>query len=226
MKVAIIGAGNVGRALGTSIAAAGNDVIFASTGGSATAAAESVGSRARAAGSPADAAAAADVVILAVPYSAAQNVADQIAGRVAGKIVVDATNPLAPDMSGLATGHGTSGAETVAARLPDAIVVKAFNTIFATVQANPRAHVDRVDALFATDDAVTREAVATLIESMGFRPVWVGGLARARELEAMAFLNITLQMATGGNWATSYKLVGAPVGALDHRVPVGTATKK
>jgi len=224
MKVAIIGAGTVGKALGRSIAASGGDVVFASTGNSAVAAAESIGARARAVSGIAEAALGADVVVLAIPYTAARNVAEGLAGRVAGKIVIDVTNPLAPDMSGLATEPGRSAAENIALWLPGAVVVKAFNTLFASVQANPKAQGNLVDALFATDDPVAREVVAGLIESMGFRPVWVGGLARARELEAMAFLNIALQMATTGNWSTTFKLVGAPAGALDHRVPIGTGS--
>lgn len=216
MKVAIIGAGNVGKALGTSIAKGGHEVVFASRGDSARTAAKEIGPKASAAG-VVDAASDSEIVILAIPYTAAEEVASEIAKAVAGKIVIDATNPLAPDMSGLATETGTSAAENVAGWLPGATVVKAFNTLFASVQGNPKIHSEQLDALFATDDEAARETVAALVEAMGFRPVWVGGLSRARQLEAMAFLNIALQVATGGYWTTSYKLVAAPAAALEHR---------
>jgi len=220
MKVAIIGAGNVGKALGTSIGKAGHDVIFASTGDSAKAAAAQVGEKAGTA-SPRDAVAQADIVILATPYTATRDVASEIEGAVADKIVIDATNPVAPDMSGLATERGTSAAENIGRWMPGASMVKAFNTMFATNMGNPTGLGEQVDALFATDDENARERVATLLSDMGFRPVWVGGLARARELESMAFLNILLQVSTGGYWNTAYKLMAPPAAALEHRVAAG-----
>jgi predicted dinucleotide-binding enzyme len=212
MKVAIIGAGNVGKALGRSIGAAGHDVVLASTGESAKAAAKEIGGAATAA-TVMDAVRGADLVVFAVPYPAA------------GKIVIDATNPVAPGMSGLATAPGTSAAEEIARWLPDAAVVKAFNTLFASVQGDPDTHGERLDALFATDDPRARETVGALLEAMGFRPVWVGGLARARQLEELGFLNISLQLAAGGAWNTTFRLVGVPAAALEHRVPADAARK-
>ena len=131
MKVAIIGAGNVGKALGTAIARAGHDVTIAAKHPEhARAAAEEIG----ATPAPTSAAAAgdADVVILAIPFvGAGEEVAREIRDAVAGKTVVDVTNPMKPDFSGLAT-EGSSAAEEFQRRLPEAHVVKAFNTIFAT----------------------------------------------------------------------------------------------
>ena len=80
--------------------------------------------------------------------------------------------------------------------LPDAKVVKAFNTLFATNTANPAAHGTQLDSLFATDDEAAKDAVCGLSGSIGFRPVHVGPLAASRELEAMAWLNIRMQMLT------------------------------
>ncbi len=216
MKVAIIGAGNVGKGLGKSIKGAGHDVIFASRGESARTAAQSTGGTS---GSVRDAAEQADIVILAIPYGAASDVATEIQSVVSGKVVIDVTNPLSADGSGLATEPGTSAAEQIARWLPGARVVKAFNTMFAAVHGNPKAHGQQLDGLFATDDEVAREKVAQLLTSMGFRPVWVGPLSRARELEAMGYLNIALQMATNGDWQATFTLVGAPKGALEHRAP-------
>jgi NADPH-dependent F420 reductase len=224
MKVAIIGAGNVGKALGRSIGAAGHDVVLASTGESAKAAAKEIGGAATAA-TVMDAVRGADLVVFAVPYPAAGKIASTIASEVKDKVVIDATNPVAPGMSGLATAPGTSAAEEIARWLPDAAVVKAFNTLFASVQGDPDTHGERLDALFATDDPRARETVGALLEAMGFRPVWVGGLARARQLEELGFLNISLQLAAGGAWNTTFRLVGVPAAALEHRVPADAARK-
>ena len=211
MKVAIIGTGNVGRALGTSLARAGHDVTFAARDAAkARLVAAELG--AWAAASAGDAVDAADVVVLAVPYAALGALAGEIRDRVAGKVVVDATNPIKADYSGPALATG-SGAEHVAALLPGARVAKAFNTLFASIQADPGTLDTPLDALYATDDDAARTTLAELLRSVGFRPVHVGALSAARELEALAWLNIRLQMTTGGDWRSSFILVGAPSAA-------------
>ncbi len=202
MKVAIIGAGNVGKALATSITRAGHEVtLSASTPESARQAADEVG--ARAASSNVDATRDAEVVILAVPYVAAgEEVAQDIRDAVAGKTVVDVTNPLKPDFSGLAT-EGSSAAEEFQKQLPAASVIKAFNTIFASNQANPS--VD-IDGFVAGDDDKAKQRVITLIESIGFSPVDVGPLSAARHLEGMAYINIGLNAQNGWSWTSAWKL--------------------
>jgi len=121
---------------------------------------------------------------------------------------------LTPDYSGLTTAGGPSGAERLAGLLPGAHVVKAFNTLFATVQADPGTLGSTVDALIAADDDAAAETVGALASSIGFRPVVVGPLAAARELEGLAFLNIRLQLLAGGAWQTSVVLVAPPQAAL------------
>lgn len=202
MKVAIIGAGNVGKALATSISRAGHEVtISASTPESALEAADAVG--VTAAESNVDAAQQAGVIILAVPYvGAGPEVAQEIRDAVAGKTVVDATNPLKPDYSGLAT-SGTSAAEEFQKLLPDARVVKAFNTIFAANQASPS---PEVDAYVAGDDGEAKQQVIGLAESLGFTPLDVGPLSAARTLEGMAYVNIGLNAANGWSWTSAWKL--------------------
>lgn len=202
MKVAIIGAGNVGKALATSITRAGHEVtLSASTPESARQAADEVG--ARAASSNVDATRDAEVVILAVPYVAAgEDVAQDIRDAVAGKTVVDVTNPLKPDFSGLAT-EGSSAAEEFQKQLPAASVIKAFNTIFASHQANPSAD---IDGFVAGDDDKAKQRVITLIESIGFSPVDVGPLSAARHLEGMAYINIGLNAQNGWSWTSAWKL--------------------
>lgn len=213
MKIAIIGTGNVGTALGTSLVRAGHSVtLTGQDAAKATAAAALIGAQAGA--SLASAVEAAEVVVLAVPYASVEAVAADIAPVVSGKVVIDATNPLKADYSGLATEGGPSGAERIAALLPTSRVVKAFNTLFASIQGNPDVHGQVVDALLAGDDVAAKAVVASLIKSIGLRPVDAGSLSGARELEALAWLNISLQMRTGGSWNSSFVLVGAPDKAI------------
>ena len=201
MKVAIIGAGNVGKALATSITRAGHEVtITAQHHENARTAADQVGA------TPADDNATAiidaDVVVLAVPYTAAVGeVADEIRDRVAGKAIIDVSNPIKPDFSGLAT--STSAAEELQEQLPEASVIKAFNTIFATNQANPS---PEIDGYVAGDDGEAKRQVISLVESMGFAPVDVGPLSAARYLEGMAFINIGLNAANGWSWTSAWRL--------------------
>jgi 8-hydroxy-5-deazaflavin:NADPH oxidoreductase len=213
MKIAIIGSGNVGKALGSSLVRSGNEVVFAATShDKAKAAAEAEGGKA--ATSAREAAAGAEVIVLAVPYVAAgKKVADEIAAVVKGKVVIDVTNPIGPGGT-LVTADGPSGAENFAAWMPGASIVKAFNTLFNGIQRDPKAHGVELDALYATDDAKAGATVARLARGMGFRPIAVGPLARARELEGMAFLNIKLQIASGGSWKSVYALLGAPDAAV------------
>lgn len=213
MKVAIIGTGNVGSALGTSLVKAGHSVAVATNDPdrAGTAAARIGASLAR---SPLEAAAEAEVVVLAVPWSAAEDVARGIAEATRGKVVIDASNPLRPDYSGLATADGPSGGERIAAIMPGAHLVKAFNTVFAGVQSSPASLGTTLDALFATDDDGAAAIFRALATSIGFRPVRVGPLAAAAELEAMAWLNIRLQMLNGGEWRTSFVLVNPPETAV------------
>jgi predicted dinucleotide-binding enzyme len=211
VKISIIGSGNIGKALGASAVRAGHDVAITSRG-STNAAATATEIGARQVESVIDAVRESDILVLAVPATAAQDVAREIAPVAKGKVVIDVTNPLKPDMSGLFT-DGTSMAEQLATILPDAYVVKGFNTLFGSVQANPQTHGTTVDALFATDDDTARDTFAALATSLGFRPVHVGPLAAARELEAMALLNIRLQIVSNGYWQSSFVLVGAPEAA-------------
>jgi NADPH-dependent F420 reductase len=213
--IAIIGTGNVGNAIGSSAAKAGYDVVF--TGRDADKARTvAAAAGARTAVTPREAVAGADIVVLAVPYTAVAEIAAEIAPVAAGKIVIDPTNPLKPDYSGLSIGGDTSGAEELARLLPDSKVVKAFNTVFAGNAANPQALGFQLDSLFATDDESAKDAVCGLSGSIGFRPIHVGPLAAARELEAMAWLNIRLQLISNGNWNTAYALVSPPEAALTY----------
>jgi NADPH-dependent F420 reductase len=212
MKIAVIGTGNVGRALGGSLARAGHEVTFAARDEEkARDCASEVGGAC--APTPEAAARTAEVIVLAVPYDAMPGVAGEIAQAAQGKVVIDVTNPIKADYSGLATEGGPSGAERLAGLLVGAHVVKAFNTLFAAVQGNPTGLGSTVDALYATDDDEAREAVVTIAESLGFRPVYVGPLSAARELESLAWLNIHLQLLTNGAWNTAFVTLSPPEAA-------------
>jgi hypothetical protein len=202
MDIAIIGTGNVGKALGGSLVRAGHNVTFAALNAQhATEAAASLG--AQAARSNSEAVEAADLVILAAPAAALGTIAREIRPSAAGKVVVDVSNRPTPDPAGAPT----SLAEELQAHLPDSRVVKAFNTAFASRQADPSVSGIAADGFVAADDDSAKRTVLDVVESIGFRPVDAGPLAAARTLEGMAWLNITRNMA-GGSWQEAWVLVG------------------
>jgi len=205
MKIAVIGSGNVGKALTRSLTRAGHEVTVASAHAEhAAEVADELG--ATWVGSPAEAVRTSEAVVLAVPFaSAGREVADQIASVADGKIVIDATNPIGADMK-LVT-DGSSAAEEFQHWLPKAKVVKAFNTMFASRQAEAAEGEVELDGFVAGDDAGAKRRVMDVIGSLGMRPIDAGELAIARVLEGMALLNIKLQVANGWSWRTAWKLV-------------------
>jgi predicted dinucleotide-binding enzyme len=207
MQIAIIGAGNVGRALATSLTRAGHDVTVSAAHPehAREAAAES---GATAAATNQEAVSAADLVVLAVPASAFDSLAGELGSDVAGKVVVDVSNRPTPTADGAAT----SLAEELQAKIPAARVVKAFNTAFASRQARPEIAGIAPDGFVAGDDAAAKQTVLDVVESVGFRPVDAGSLAAARTLEGMAWLNIQRNMA-GGSWQDAWVLVGPETAA-------------
>jgi predicted dinucleotide-binding enzyme len=138
-----------------------------------------------------------DIIILAVPYGSAAAVVTDFGDALDGKVIIDITNPVTPDMSGLVTPHGSSGAEEIAKAAPaGAHVVKAFNTIFGHVLAKG----GRLDAFIAADDPEAKARVSTFIESLGLRPLDVGGLHMAATLEAVGLMMIGLAKNGAGTW--------------------------
>lgn len=207
MQIAIIGAGNVGRALASSLTRAGHDVtITAAHPENAAEAATETGATAGTSNS--DAAAGAQVVVLAVPAQSIGQIAGTMGSSLDGKVVIDVSNRPTPTPDGSAT----SIAEELQVQLPDAHVVKAFNTAFASRQANPSVGGISPDGYVAGDDVAAKQTVLDVVESVGFRPVDAGALASARTLEGMAWLNIQRNMA-GGTWQDAWVLVGPETGA-------------
>jgi 8-hydroxy-5-deazaflavin:NADPH oxidoreductase len=203
MKIGIIGSGNVGGALGTRWAKIGHEVIFGTRdpqGIEMQQLAARASGKTRAA-SLADAAREAEVLLLAMPWPATQQVVAGL-GDLHGKILIDATNPLLPDLSGLTLGTTTSAGEQVAAWARGAKVVKAFNTVGANIMENPAFEGHRPVMFYCGDDAEAKQVVAKLISELVFEPVDAGPLKQARLLEPFAMLWIS--MAFGQRMGTDF----------------------
>ncbi len=204
MRIAIIGSGNVGQALGTAWQKAGHEVFYGLRDTSASAQRklrQAIGERPRL-GSVAEAAAFGDVVVLATPWSQNQP-AIQSAGDLHGKLLIDCTNPLTPDASGLAIGFNTSAAEQVANWAKGASVFKAFNSVGSGVMREPAVDGRRAVMFFCGDDAERKPIVQQLVGEVGFEPVDAGALAAARLLEplAMLWIHLALRQGLGADFA-------------------------
>lgn len=208
MKIAVIGIGNVGSRLAKLFVLANHKVVLGSRDrDKANAIAETLGETAKGA-TYADAVSGADVVAIATPW--ANNVtldAIRELGDLTGKIVLDCTNPLAPDYMSNTLGHTTSSAEEIAKQLPDIPVVKAFNTIFAEVMEPGKQIFDGQQAtgFYCGDNSDAKAIVAQLIRDAGFEPVDAGVLKNARYLEAMAQLNIQIAYGLGGGTDVAFR---------------------
>jgi NADPH-dependent F420 reductase len=206
MKIGIVGSGNVGGALAKASVRAGHQVTLSAKDPShAQAKAKETG--ARAAGSTAEAIKDAEIVILAVPNAEVDAVISQLAEALAGKIVIDVTNRMKRPNIGESV-DGTSGAEQIQRKVPKAKVAKAFNYALASRQADPKIDGVQLDGFVAADDAEAKAKVLQLVGDIGFRPIDAGPLAMARTLEALAILNISLNMQHGWPWQAGWKLVG------------------
>ena len=202
MQIAIIGAGNVGRALATSLTRAGHTSPsprpIASTRSEA---ATETGATAVATSS--EAVSKADVIVLAVPATAL----DTVASEIGSSLTARSSSTSRTDRRRAPTVAATSIAEELQSKLPEAKVVKAFNTAFASRQADPTVGGIAPDGYVAGDDDSAKQIVLDVVESVGFRPVDVGSLVAARTLEGMAWLNIQRNLA-GGTWQDAWVLVG------------------
>ena len=193
MDIAIIGTGNIGAGLVETLAKAGNRVIVAgksAADGPELAAKVTASSRGELRGATvAEAVQQAEIVILAVPYGAIDAIAREAAFD--GKIVVDLSNPVKEDFSGITLGFTTSAAEQVQALLPAAQVVKAFNTVFAQVYGEGLEFGARkVPTFIASDHDAAKAKVMEMAADAGFDPVDAGPLRNARYLEPLGYLNI------------------------------------
>ncbi len=197
MKIGIIGSGNVGGALGTKWAQAGQTVVFSSRNPKSDKVQQLLSEAGKNASvaSAADTVKTSDVLLLSTPWAATRD-ALQSAGNLEGKVLIDATNPLGPDLS-LETGLNTSGAEMVAGWAPGARVVKAFNTVGFNVMANPKFGNQAATMLYCGDDADAKKTAGELIAQIGFDAVDAGPLTQARLLEPFAALWISMALKYG-----------------------------
>ena len=179
MTIAILGKGNMGKGLGQRLAGKAEIVFGSRSGGT----------------SYADAVKGADIVVLALPFAAALEEAARL--DLSGKVVVDMSNPVAADFSGLTIGHTTSAAEEIAKVATGARVVKAFNTIFAGLFDTPASATASVPVFIAGNDDAAVAAVADLATKAGFAVEKVGDLTGARLVEPVGMLNIRLGYGLG-----------------------------
>ncbi|WP_328470723.1 NADPH-dependent F420 reductase [Streptomyces sp. NBC_00448] len=187
-RISIIGTGNMARALGSRALAGGNAVeVIGRDASKVDALATAIGG---ATAGTIGAAPAGDIVILAVPYAHAVPLVRQFGNALAGKVIVDITNPFNPDLTGLITPEGSSAAQEIAKRAPKgAHVVKAFNTVFGHVLAAHTPEDPRpLDVFIAGDDAEAKARVSLFVESLALRPLDVGDLTSARWLEGTSVL--------------------------------------
>ena len=189
MKVAIIGTGNMASGLARALAMVENEVVVGSRDPArATALAEKIGSDVQG-GGVAAAVKLADIVILAIPFG---GVADALkeAGDVSGKILVDISNPISADYKTLVIGHTTSAAEEIQALAPKAIVVKAFNTIFAQLLPSEARPGKRLQVFVASDNESAKARVSSLANAIGFDAIDAGPLSNSRFIEPIGEMNI------------------------------------
>jgi NADPH-dependent F420 reductase len=200
MTVAIIGTGKMGAGIARLLAGKGVKVAVGSRDpAKAAKLAQEVGAGAEGGGIAA-ATKLADVVILAVPYTAAAETIRE-AGGFPGKILVDISNPITPDYKALTVGHTTSAAEEIQKLAPEAKVVKAYNTIFAQLLPTETRKGRSVQVFVAGDDEAAKQVVSDLVAKGEFEAVESGPLSNSRYLEPVGEINIHFGFFLG--WGTS-----------------------
>ena len=213
MNITIIGAGNMGRGIGTRAVAGGHSVTFvdASPETAEKAAADvkaSAKKGAKVSTASLGEAELGEVVVFAVWYGTNIELAKQLGTKLAGKVVVDIANPLNSTFDGLATAPDSSSAEDLAKAIASgAKVVKAFNTTFAGTLLTGESGGQKLDVFIAGDDADAKSKVAQLVTDGGMRPIDTGPLSRARQIEGMQLLHIVTQGTLGTNWGSALKIL-------------------
>jgi predicted dinucleotide-binding enzyme len=206
MDITIIGTGNMARGIATRALAGGNTVTLHGTDATKASelAAELSGDvRTGTAGDPL----AGDVVVLAIPYTAIDDVIGAYGDQLSGKVVVDITNPV--DFSSFTplTVEAGSAAAEIAQKAPRARVVKAFNTTFAGTLVAGQVDGQPLDVFLASDDKEAKGTVGQLVDDGGLRAVDTGPLACAHELEALGYLHLMLQQPLGTGFASTVKVL-------------------
>ena len=207
MNVTIIGAGNMGRAIGTRALAGGHQVeIVDRDPTEAKALADELGSAATALGP--ETPFGGEVVVFALYYPGIKDAVRQYADQLGGRTVVDISNPVDTETwDRLATAPGASSAEEVAQLVPQGTpVVKAFNTTFAATLVKGEVAEQQLDVFIAGDDDAAKQKVSQLVADGGLRPIDVGPLGRAQQLEQLGFLHMSIQQPLGLGYGSTIKL--------------------
>jgi predicted dinucleotide-binding enzyme len=212
MKIGILGSGDVGRTLGSGLAALGHEVMIGSREPDSSRLREWVGLTGGhgSTGIYAEAAAFAEVAILATRWSGCEAVIG-LAGQnnLSAKVIIDVTNPLVfrPDEPPeLLLGHHDSGGEQIQRWLPNSQVVKAFNTVGYQNMVNPQFPGGPPDMFIAGNDGHAKAVVAGFCTALGWNPVDLGGIRCSRMLEPLAALWVNYGMRSG-SWRHAFKLL-------------------
>lgn len=206
MEISIIGTGNMARGIGTRALDGGHDVTFYGTtreNAQGLAGELSRSAKAAAVGDPLEG----DVVVLALWYPVTREVVERYGDALDGKVVVDISNPVNTETFERIVPDAGSGAQEVAAAVPGARVVKAFNTTFAGTVAAGEVSGQPLDVLLASDDEEAKKTVASVAEDGGLRAVDAGPLERARELEAAGYLHMVVQEGLGTGYGSALRIV-------------------
>lgn len=208
MKLAIIGTGSVGSVLGMRWSLAGHGVTFGSRLPDSEKVLEllekcSPGTKAC---PPREAIAGADAILLAVPWPAAKATITEL-GDLSGRVLIDCSNPLTADFSGIELGHSISAAEEIARWAAGARVVKAFNSASTRVMRDPKFGDYRATMFYCGDDVQAKELIRQLAADLDFEPVDAGPLASARYLEPLAMLYIHLAFRQGWGSNCAFKIL-------------------
>jgi predicted dinucleotide-binding enzyme len=208
--ISIIGSGGMAAAIGGLAAKAGHTVeVMSRDVAKARALAEQIGAGATT--GTFGATPAGDIVILAIPYAAVLDVVKQYGDAMAGKLLVDITNPVAPDWTSFVTPSDSFGAQEIAKAAPaDAEVVKAFNTQFSHVLAAGPVKDPPLDVFLAGDDSQAKARVSAFVESLRLRPLDTGPLHMARTLEHVCLLSLGLMTRSikHNNFSIGVRLLG------------------
>jgi predicted dinucleotide-binding enzyme len=208
MNVTIIGSGNMAGGIGTRLVSGGHKVtVHARDEAKGAELVKSLSTETNevslaAIGSDAD-----EVVVFAAPYTEVENIAASYNG-FAGKIIVDITNPVDFETFQLIPEPGVSGAEEIAKLLPEATVVKAFNTTLAGALAAGVVDGKELDVFIASDDQNAKDKVSELVQTSGMRPIDVGSLSNSRHLEGFGLIQMAVQDQIGTNWMSALKFLG------------------
>ena len=204
MLISIIGTGNMAKGIATRALAGGHTVeLHTRELEKGTALAGELGDNAKAVE---QGSALGDIVVLAAPYDAVSDIASHY-DNFAGRTVVDITNPVDFTTFQLIPAAGTSGAEEIAKLLPNAHIVKAFNTVFAGTLASGEVSSHPLDVFIAGDDADAKASVSQLVTDGGMRPVDSGALQNARHLEGFQLIHMATQEQLGGGWMSAIAII-------------------